>query len=143
MRSLRSSRGFTLVEAVVAAALMATAIVFLAQLASLGARQSDSNRRTWTATVAAQSKLEELRAVPWTNAIQGRGLQLSPAQSLVEDVAGYVEALADVGFTLRWAVSRFDGADPNTLILQVCVFRRAHRDQPPEACVMTVRTRRP
>lgn len=142
-RSFSVARGFTLVETLVAAALIATAIVVFAHLVSLGARQSDSNRRASAAIVAAQSKLEELRAVTWTSTIQGNGLQPSPPGSLVQDIPGYVEYLDEPGFVRRWALSLFESADPDTLILQVCVFPRRSAEQQPEACVMTVRTRRP
>lgn len=143
--------GFTLVETIVAAALVASAVVVLAQLVALGAEQSASNRHALRAMIAAQSKLEELRALAWTFAPDGTplsdaGLSPSPPGSLFESTTGYTEYLDDAGLLRRWGIQPLVPADSDTLILQVCVYRAAsaasaHRQ--PEACVSAVRTRKP
>jgi type II secretory pathway pseudopilin PulG len=137
----RSSKGFTLVEAVVAATLVATAAVVLAQLVALGATQSASHRDTSAALVAAQSKLEELRSVTWNYTIPGSDVALSPAGALFTDTPGYVDHAPL--FVRRWAVTRFDPADESVIVIDVCVFAIARRAAAPEACVSTIRTRRP
>jgi Tfp pilus assembly protein PilV len=124
--SFRAIGGFTLAETVVAAALLATAVAALAHLVTLAAQQSQASLRQLTATVAAQSKLEELRAAPWTALF-----------------AGDDEDDLDAPFIRRWTTSTFDPTDPDSLVLQACVFDRARTDQQPEACVVTIRTRRP
>jgi type II secretory pathway pseudopilin PulG len=136
-----SSDGFTLVEAVVAAALVATAAVVLAQLVALGATQSASNRHAFEALVAAQSKLEELRSTTWSHAIPGSDVALSPAGALFSDTPGYVDHRAMLA--RRWAVARLDPGDVNTLVITVCVFAINGRAAAPEACVSTIRTRQP
>lgn len=138
---LRAGHGFTLVEALVAATLVATAVVVLAHLAAIGTRQSAQNRRTLTALVAAQGKLEQLRAVVWSYTDGGGGLTPSPPRSLVQDYAGFVDEAGDM--VLRWLVAAVEPSDPNTMILQVCAYTSHHADRPPEACVSTIRTRRP
>lgn len=159
-----ASRGFSLIEALVAASLMGTAIVTLAHLVALGTHQTIASRRVLTATVAAQSKLEQLRALSWTYAPDGgrlsdTDLSPSPTRSLLEDIAGYVDHLDEFGTTMppagddvnpqyvrRWAISPLESFDADTLILQVCVFqfiRGSREGRRPEVCLWTIRTRRP
>lgn len=145
LRSFRTAPGFTLVEAVVAIAIVSIAMMGFAQLLSRGARQADTNRRALTAIVAAQSKLEELTAAPWTKA-EADSLRISPPGSLFEDVSGYRETLdagGAIAFVRRWAISPMEPSEPGTLILQVCVFGYGAGHPAPEACVSTIRTRRP
>jgi prepilin-type N-terminal cleavage/methylation domain-containing protein len=120
-RSPPSQRGFTLIEAVVAATLIAIGLVVLAHLAAIGVRQTANSRRELAALIAAQGKLEELRAA---SAPIGSG----------EDSADLV---------LRWSVAALDVADPNTVVLRVCAFAPGHVNLRPDACVATVSGRRP
>jgi prepilin-type N-terminal cleavage/methylation domain-containing protein len=139
IRSLHDSAGFTLIEVVVAAAILATAAAALAQLLAIATQQSVRNRHALGATIAAQSKLQQLRAVHWTSAVDA--LTASPPRSLVEDTAGFVDY--PDRYVRRWSISRRDPLDLDTFILQVCVFRTAGRNTGPDACVGTVRARRP
>ena len=160
-QSPRANYGFTLVETVVAAALVATAVVVLAHLVALGAEQGAGNRHALAAMIAAQSKLEELRSLSWTYALDGTplsdaGLSPSPLRSLFEDAPGYAEFLDDAGAIVpegdadswpvlvrRWAILPLVPADTDTVVLQVCVFRAGRAREHPEACVSAVRTRKP
>lgn len=154
-RVARNIRGFSLVEALIASLLAATAIVMLVQLAATGARQAAGARRAGAARALAQSKLEELRSLTFAYDAGGAPvgsprLALSPDAALVEDHAGFVETLNRDGglawagetphFTRRWAIRPFEG-DRNTLVLQVCVY--PPREPFPDACVWTIRTRMP
>jgi type II secretory pathway pseudopilin PulG len=154
-RVARHICGFSLVEALIASLLAATAIVVLVQLAATGARQAASARRAGVARALAQSKLEELRSLTFTYEVSGvplgsPGLALSPDAALVEDHAGFVETLNRHGsptsdgetphFTRRWAIRPFEG-DRNTLVLQVCVYPAWEPFA--DACVWTLRTRMP
>ena len=93
-------------------------------------------RRTMAALVLAQSKLEELRALPWRFAPDGTrvssgALSPSPGNSLTVDQVGWVDALDRFGassgvrqpqtYRRRWSIAQW-GMDPDTLVLQVCVF---------------------
>ncbi len=151
-----SSDGFTLIEAIVAAAILTTAIVALAHLLALGVRQSQNDRRSLITIVAAQAKLEELRGIPWTFNVEGAGLAPSPSTSLSEDTAGFVEYLDTFGsvaatdaerhaasYTRRWSVARVDALDSELLALRVCVLDRGSRAAHSDTCVATIRTRRP
>jgi prepilin-type N-terminal cleavage/methylation domain-containing protein len=139
IRSFHDAAGFTLIEVVVAAAILATAAATLAQLLAAATRQSARNRHALGATIAAQSKLQQLRAVRWTNAVDA--LTASPPRSLVEDTAGFVDY--PDRYVRRWSISRRDPLDLDTFIVQVCVFRSSAPNQGPDACVGTVRARRP
>jgi len=157
-----SCSGFSLLEALIATVLLASAVVGLAHLVTLGAAQTRSSRHASTALVMAQSRLEQLRALGWTYSADGTrisspALAPSPARSLFEDRAGWVdyldmfgvpvtEASGTANYRRRWAVSRVSAAEEDTLQLQVCVFafrRGRDPDAIADACVSTIRTRKP
>lgn len=138
---LRTAGGFTLVEALVAAALVATGAVVLAQLVAVGAEQTTTTRDALEALVAAQSKLEELRATTWSYSVPGSDIALSPAGALSNDAPGFVDRTDR--YVRRWAVTRRDPADSDVVVMHVCVFAAAVSGGRPEACVSTIRTRRP
>lgn len=117
----RETSGFTLVEAVVAATLVATALVAVAHLAAIGIRQSAVNARALGALHAAQGKLEQLIAGP---AIIGSG-----------------DESAD--FVLRWTIAAMDPADLALVTMRVCAFAGNQTNLLPEVCVATVRAIRP
>lgn len=160
MPNPQAGDGFTLVEALIASVLVAGALVTLAHLISAGVTQSHSMRRTLTSLVLAQSKLEELRALPWRFAademrISSAALAASPAGSLAGDVGGYVEALDRFGavaderrpetYRRRWSIAQWPTPNPDTLVLQVCVFSSsaAGAAAAADACVAAIRTRKP
>ena len=128
-QSVFTPRGFTLVETIIAAALVATAL-------GVGARQSADNRRQFTAVLDAQTKLEELRAMPWRIGVDG--LQPSAPDALTRDVAGFYDEVH--GYVRRWAITALTPDIPGVVALRVCVFADATRVTP-EACVRSVRAR--
>lgn len=103
--------GFTLIEVVVATAIMVTIVAGVSHVVLLAADQSTRHRRDLQALVLAQSKLEELRA--------------SPRQPVSGD-----EQLASG--VRRWWVSTASGASPSTLLLRVCAGH-------PAVCVASLR----
>ena len=60
-----SNSGFSLLEVLVATAILATSLVSLAQLFALSTRSNIGSRNMTYATVLAQQKLEELRSLSW------------------------------------------------------------------------------
>ena len=58
-------RGFTVVEALVAATLLTAAVVSLVQLLAMSAQGALASRTATAALMAAEQKMEELRAVSW------------------------------------------------------------------------------
>ena len=141
--------GFSLVEALIASLLMATAVVGLAHLVVTAAAQGATIRSQTTAIAAAQSKLDQLRSLAWTYAADGTALS---DQALGESPSGSVDYLDSTGascgdddacsfatYVRRWSITLFDPDDLDTLALQICVFR-INMSQP-DACVSAIRTR--
>ena len=62
---LESERGFSLLEAVIAAGMVAGAFAALAQLLAMSIASNTSARSSSAATVLAGQKMEQLRALPW------------------------------------------------------------------------------
>jgi Tfp pilus assembly protein PilV len=108
--------GFSLLETVIATALLATAVVGLAELFAITTRGTLRSRDTTSATVRASQKLEELIAI--------------------DDPAPGADAV-DGGYVRRWSVRPLPG-DPGMLVLQVVVTRQRLA----EARLITIRPRR-
>jgi hypothetical protein len=58
-------RGFSLVEAVIASSLLAGALVILAQFVAAGVQSGAAARARAAATLIAEQKMEQLRALTW------------------------------------------------------------------------------
>ena len=113
----RSESGFSLAEVLVATALMATALVSLAQLFGLATRSNMGAKNTTYAAVLAEQKVEELRALTWgfdlnglpvsdfstdtakdpESPTGGSGLRASPGPTLRENTEGYVDHVDQFG----------------------------------------------
>jgi type II secretory pathway pseudopilin PulG len=109
--NLSDSRGFSLIEVLVACGLLATALIALAQMFVISTQANMGARNTTYAAVLAEQKLEELRSLTWgfdsqglpitdttTNtavtpelANGGTGLAPSPGTALQENTVGYVD----------------------------------------------------
>ena len=112
-----SNAGFSLLEVLVATALLASALVSLAQLFAMATKSNIGSRNTTYAAVLAQQKLEELRSLAWgfdqsglpisditTDTTQtpeepvgGTGLSPSPQTSLGENMSGWVDYIDSFG----------------------------------------------
>jgi hypothetical protein len=115
--SFSDARGFSLAEVIIATGLLAAALVSLAQLIGIAVQSNTSARNTTFATVLAEQKLEQLRALAWgfdvsglpvsdttTNTAVtpetpngGTGLSPSPATSLQENTPGWVDYIDGYG----------------------------------------------
>ena len=160
MSSPASPRGFTLIETVVATSLLVTALAGVAQLFMLSAQLTRQASASGVALVAAQSKIESLRGLTFSYDAAGApvtapALASSPSSSLdadsephVEwlDAAGQPRSAADAAFVRRWRISTIGDAPPESIAIEVCVFRAPavrvdHRSA--DACLSVVRTRQP
>ena len=120
-RAFRRETGFTLVEALIAATIMATALVSLAYLAALGIRQSTASARALTALAAAQGKLEQLLAGTIT--------------------VGSGEHTGDS--LLQWTIAPVPTVGSALFSVQVCAYSTPQAAEPADACVATLRGNRP
>jgi prepilin-type N-terminal cleavage/methylation domain-containing protein len=152
-----NERGFSLVEVIVATALLTTALVTVAQLFAMGTASNTAARNTTFATVLAEQKIEQLRALAWgfdsmglpvsdisTNTgvtpetpDGGTGLSPSPSTALQENTPGYVDYVDQWGnivsadkaaYIRRWSIEPLPTNPNNTLIIQVLVTRNRPRD---------------
>jgi prepilin-type N-terminal cleavage/methylation domain-containing protein len=109
--------GFSLVEVLVAAAILMTGLIAVAQMFVTSTNQNMDARRVTTTAVLAQQKIEQLRALAWgfdefglpvsdfssdisvtpPASSGGVGLQASPDYSLFNSVPGYVDYLDAYG----------------------------------------------
>ena len=97
---MRHESGLTLIEVMIAAALLAAALVVLAQLVTNAVTSNIAAGQATTAVVAASEKLEELRASPARPA-PGR-----------DQVAVFVR---------RWTIDPLPGSALGTYVIQVDV----------------------
>jgi prepilin-type N-terminal cleavage/methylation domain-containing protein len=112
-----NQRGFSLIESVVASAVLVVTLAGLASLFVQSAHSAANGRRAPVALAAAASKLDQLLALDWTYdasgtplsdltrdtsrdppaASGGTGLSLSPEDSLARDTAGFVDYITGDG----------------------------------------------
>lgn len=108
-----NSRGFSLVETLIAATIITGALGAVAELFTLSTRANSSARATTMAVILAQQRMEQLRGLTWgldavgeptadtsTNLAVvpeapsgGRGLSPSPSGSLADNIDGYCDFL--------------------------------------------------
>jgi type II secretory pathway pseudopilin PulG len=155
-----STRGFTLVETLVATGVLVTAVAGLAQLFALSARFTRDSAQHGAALVAAQDKLESLRALRFSYDDSGApltdpGLQPSPPASLSANTDGYVDWLDHAGnpasegrasYARRWRIATLAANDPAALVIDVCVFSMPAGTGDPvhaDSCLATARVRQP
>src|SRR5687768_2254309 len=109
-----SSRGFSLTEVIIAMGLLTTVSLGVAQVFALTARANYVARGQTSTTAMAEMKMEQLRSLTWGFDTEGQGLPVSdtttnlatdpsstggsglnpsPAASLTQNTAGYVDFL--------------------------------------------------
>ena len=126
VRRAADDSGSTLIEAVVAIAILTTAMASFAGLASIAVRTIALTRERTVAAILAAQKLEELFAAP-------RALSQSSPDAVSHDETGFVEYLDAAGvvvgsgvtsrgvvYVRRWAVSPL-GADAALNVIHVAV----------------------
>jgi prepilin-type N-terminal cleavage/methylation domain-containing protein len=118
--SSSSAAGFSLVEVIVAMAILASSLIAMAQLFAVATKNNVNARATTSTTILANQKLEQLRSLSWgfdviglpvsdfgsdtttlpPSASGGTGLSPSPGNTLSENVPGYVDYIDRLGQAL-------------------------------------------
>ena len=156
--SRRSEQGFSLLEALIAAAVFAAAIVTLVQLVMRSAAQTVRTEMATVSLTLADAKLEQLRAAQFDFDAAGLpiddpAIATTPPDAHDKDSPPYLDRLDRFGEVLaadappayirRWSITAIDG-DPHTRMVTVCVSGAgswATSFRP--ACVWTIRSRQP
>jgi type II secretory pathway pseudopilin PulG len=115
VKSFKSERGFSLLEVVIAAGLVAGAFAALAQVLAMSVANNLSARSGSAATVLAVQKMEQLRGLPW-------GARAPGVDYL--DLAGNVlgeggESPPGTVYVRRWSVDL--SGEESEIVLQVRV----------------------
>lgn len=139
------ANGFSLLEAVVASAILITGVASLAQLVVAASRARAGAGAHSHAAVFVVDKMEELRALRFTVDADGAPvsdprLAPSPADALERDTPGYADA--PDGFARRWSVQPLRSDPLDTLVLQVRVTASGGVPGGTDVRMTTVRTRR-
>ena len=159
-----SPDGFTLIETVVATGILVTALAGIAQLLALSVRSTRDAGSQSAALIAAQGKLEALRALAFTYDAAGSPVtapefDVRNSGSLDDDIPGAVDYVDANGaildedneghgavFTRRWRITPLDAFVPEAIAIEVCVFHWPADGlavAASEACLATVRARQP
>lgn len=116
--STHNSRGFSLVEVMIAMAILTAVSLGVAQLFAVSSRANLIARGQTSTTAMAEQKMEQLRSLTWGFDLEGLGLPVtdtssnvavypqtqtgsglnpSPARSLIENTSGFVDFLNQNG----------------------------------------------
>lgn len=101
-RSVLREGGFTLIEVLIATVILTIALVSIAELMAITLRMQMMGRNETSAIRFAQSKVDELVAVNFTNATVAVG------GSLTTDATSYFDTPAG-GYTRRWQIEEIAG----------------------------------
>jgi len=125
-----ASRGFTLIEVLMATAILVVGVAALAQLFVLAVSANATSRVATAGVVLAQQKIEQLTAA-------GARLTPSPPDALAANEPGYCEFVAEGGdavdcdaprpgaalFQRRWSVEPLPEDPDDNVVVQVSVTR--------------------
>ena len=154
-------RGFTLFETLIATGILVTALAGIAQLLILSTHLTRQANVSGAALIAAQGKIEELGGLPFAydedgSPITDAWLELSSPSTLDEDSEPYIDWIGEGGdaqgsadgavFARRWRVTSLGEEEPDSIAVEVCVFRMPAVEasaRSADACLSTVRTRQP
>jgi len=114
LRIRDNERGFTLVETIVAAAILMVALVALAELLAVSVRMHQIGRDSASAARLAQDKFEEMMKMNF-----GTNPAIQIGGGLNANTANHFDAPANSGYTRRWTVAAGPGGNPALRIVTV------------------------
>jgi type IV pilus assembly protein PilV len=109
-RLLHDQTGFTLIEVLIAMALLSFGLLSVASMQVVAIRVNTSSQRLTLATTLVQDKVEELMALPFTHADL---VDTTP----VETFQSYTTTNSPPGYTLTWQVDVNAAGDGKTVIV--------------------------
>ncbi len=126
-RPIEIDSGYALIEVLVAASLLVSALAIVAQVFAAATQARRGAEDTTRATVLAQQKIEELIAA----AARPGAIALSPPGAIGADTAGFSERVD--GRSLRWSIEPLPAAPSSAVVIRVVVLaagarRRASAD---------------
>jgi len=128
------TRGFTLVEVVVAMTIAIVAIGALAYLLSAATTVNRAARRSTFAALLAADKIEQLRALAFDDV----ELAASPVDALQTDADGFHDTPAE-GYRRRWLIAPMPGYPASALVIHVVVSIVGDAGQ---ASLITIKSRK-
>ena len=131
---IRDTRGFSLLECLVAVGMLTTGLLSLAQLLAIAIGANASADRATHATLLASQKVEDLHAASWEWLEANAG---SAAEALDAFGASADGATVSAAFTRQWTVEPLAADPANTYVIQVTV--RTSRSE--DTRLVSVRTR--
>ena len=168
-KAMVAQRGFSLLEVLIATAVVAAALAALVQLVILATAANARAKTTTMATVLAAQKMEQLRSLEWSfdrfeGPLSDPRLVASPSDSLRKNSAGFCDFVDRNGQSLgertdpparavyvrRWSIEPLPADPGNVLVLQVLVTQRftravgehANRRLPDEARIISIKARK-
>jgi Tfp pilus assembly protein PilV len=122
--------GAALIEALLATLILTTGVVAIVQMLSEATRTNLAARTATVATILAQQKIEELRALPWED------LRPAPPGTLEQNADGYVDHVGVDGrivgygtqpppgtvYSRRWSVEQTSSSPDGARVIQALVM---------------------
>ena len=95
-KTLKSGRGFTLVEILIAVFILAVALIGLISVTVMIIKSNDFSRRMTTATTLAKDKLEQVKRLPYNNVASGVTTDYFNADSSAGSTGAYFTRIITV-----------------------------------------------
>ena len=110
IKKLRNDKGYTLIEILIAIAILSVGLLAIATMQISSIRVNDTARRMTRRATMAQDRLEYLMSLGYTNAVLTSG--------------GHTDGSAPSGYTISWTVSTGGTLPPLTKLIRVNVTER-------------------
>ena len=110
IKKLRNDKGYTLIEILIAIAILAVGLLAIATMQISSIRVNDTARKMTRRATMAQDRLEYLMSLGYTNAVLTSG--------------SHTDGSAPSGYTISWTVSTGGTLPPSTKLIRMNVTER-------------------